>query len=63
MKSLLFTALVLSLSHAAFAQVGVGAKVPTGAEVIMDGSRAMLDEKWTYWEGPGFRSADRKSVV
>ena len=22
-----------------------------------DGSRKTLDEKWTYWEGPGFKSA------
>ena len=57
MKARLLTALTLTLSHAAFAQIGVGAKPPTGAEVIMDGSRAMLDEKWIYWEGPGFKSA------
>lgn len=57
MKARLLTALALTLSHAAFAQIGVGAKPPTGAEVIMDGSRAMLDEKWIYWEGPGFKSA------
>nr|WP_247235509.1 DUF1080 domain-containing protein [Telluribacter sp. SYSU D00476] len=34
------------------AQVGVGTKPPKGAEVLFDGSRKMLDEKWTYWEGP-----------
>lgn len=34
------------------AQVGVGAKPPGGAEVYLDGSRKMLDEKWTYWNGP-----------
>lgn len=32
--------------------IGVGAKPPPGAEVLFDGSRKMLDEKWTYWEGP-----------
>ena len=32
--------------------VGVGAKVPKGAEVLFDGSRKMLDEKWIYWQGP-----------
>lgn len=37
--------------------VGVGAKPIPGAEVILDGSRAMLDDKWTYWEGPRFSSA------
>lgn len=40
-----------------FADVGVGAKPVAGAEVILDGSRKMLDEKWTYWEGPGFKSS------
>ena len=27
---------------------------PRGAEVLFDGSREMLDAKWTYWEGPRF---------
>lgn len=44
-------------SFAADPQVGVGAKPVAGAEVIMDGSREMLDAKWTYWEGPGFKSS------
>lgn len=35
-----------------YAQVGVGAKAPKGAEILFDGSRKILDEKWTYWEGP-----------
>ncbi len=39
------------------ADVGVGAKPEPGAEVLFDGSRAMLEEKWTYWEGPGFRAS------
>ncbi|GAB3717154.1 hypothetical protein GCM10027592_59060 [Spirosoma flavus] len=34
------------------AQVGVGTKPAKGAEVLFDGSRKMLDEKWTYWQGP-----------
>jgi len=51
--ALLFT----SLSAVALADVGVGAKPPAGAEVVIDGTRAMLDEKWIYWEGPGFKSA------
>lgn len=33
---------------------GVGVKAPKDAEVLFDGSRKMLDEKWTYWEGPRF---------
>lgn len=37
--------------------VGVGVAAEKGAEVILDGSRAMLDEKWTYWQGPGFASS------
>lgn len=38
------------------AQIGVGAEPPTDAEMLFDGSREMLDEKWTYWEGPRFSS-------
>jgi len=37
--------------------IGVGAQPEADAEVIIDGSRKMLDEKWTYWKGPRFRSA------
>ncbi len=44
-------------SLAADKHIGVGAKPVPGAEVILDGSRAMLDEKWTYWEGPRFASS------
>lgn len=39
------------------AEVGVGAKPLPGAELILDGTREMLNEKWTYWEGPGFGSS------
>jgi hypothetical protein len=52
----LFLAVVFA-SRLAMADVGVGAKPLPGAEQIIDGSRAMLDEKWTYWEGPGFKSS------
>ena len=38
------------------AGVGVGARPVDGAEVIFDGSREMLDAKWTYWKGPRFAS-------
>lgn len=38
-------------------RLGVGAEPPPGAEVLFDGSREMLDAKWTYWEGPGFASS------
>ena len=37
-------------------KTGVGIKAPKSAEIIFDGSRKMLDEKWTYWEGPRFSS-------
>ncbi|HRE83994.1 MAG TPA: DUF1080 domain-containing protein [Opitutaceae bacterium] len=47
-------ALVAPLAHAA---VGVGAKPLPEAEVLIDGTRALLDEKWTYWEGPRFSSS------
>ena len=39
------------------ADVGVGAKPLPGAEVILDGTRATLDAKWTYWQGPRFGSS------
>jgi hypothetical protein len=39
------------------AGVGVGEKPIPGAEVIFDGSREMLDTKWTYWEGPAYASS------
>jgi hypothetical protein len=39
------------------AEVGVGAKPLAGAEVLIDGTRATLDGKWTYWEGPRFGSS------
>jgi hypothetical protein len=37
--------------------IGVGAKPVKSAEVYFDGSRRMLDEKWTYWEGPRLAAA------
>lgn len=43
-------------SCAATQRLGVGAAPPPDAEVLFDGSREMLDEKWTYWEGPRFSS-------
>jgi hypothetical protein len=36
---------------------GIGAPPPPGAEVLIDGTRRLLDEKWTYWEGPRFSSS------
>jgi hypothetical protein len=42
---------------AADPQIGVGAKPIARAEIILDGSRQLLDEKWTYWKGPRFGSS------
>ncbi len=39
-----------------FAQTGVGAKAPAGAKMLFDGSRKMLDQKWTYWAGPRLKA-------
>jgi len=47
---------VVAVSDAT-AEVGVGAKPIKEAEVIFDGSREMLDAKWTYWKGPRFSSS------
>jgi len=59
MKTILAVALLCVVVHivAASPSVGIGAAPPRGAEVLFDGSRKMLDEKWTYWEGPGFKSS------
>lgn len=39
------------------ADIGVGAAPEEGAELVFDGTREMLDAKWTYWEGPRFASS------
>jgi len=54
---LLGTVLGVGFGSIASAAVGVGAPPLKGAEVLIDGSRKLLDEKWTYWEGPGFASS------
>jgi hypothetical protein len=43
--------------HALRGDVGTGARPTPGAEVLIDGTRKTLDDKWTYWEGPGFKSS------
>jgi hypothetical protein len=50
-------ALALALPLESIAGVGVGAKPIPGAEILIDGTRATLDEKWIYWEGPRFGSS------
>lgn len=52
-----FLTAALTLAWNATAGVGVGAKPLKKAEMLLDGTRQMLDEKWTYWQGPGFKSA------
>ncbi|HTD66738.1 MAG TPA: DUF1080 domain-containing protein [Candidatus Limnocylindria bacterium] len=37
--------------------IGVGAKPTNKADVLIDGTRQTLDEKWTYWRGPRFASS------
>jgi len=37
--------------------IGVGAAPPPGAEVLINGTRKLLDDKWTYWKGPRFASS------
>lgn len=56
MKNLLLIMFCFTFSVGVNAQVGVGTKAPKGAEVFFDGSRKMLDEKWTYWEGPRLKA-------
>jgi hypothetical protein len=57
MKIPLLAVSSILLAGAAHAGTGVGAKPIEGAEVVFDGSREMLDAKWTYWQGPGFKSS------
>lgn len=47
----------LGITANAQAQIGVGAKAPEEAEILFDGSRKILNEKWTYWEGPRFSAS------
>ncbi|MFM8727202.1 MAG: family 16 glycoside hydrolase, partial [Planctomycetaceae bacterium] len=54
---MLFLLTLILLPRLTKADVGVGAKPVAGAEMLLDGSREMLDEKWTYWDGPGFGSS------
>jgi hypothetical protein len=61
-KAVLFPLLALFLAGCGVAgrggpAVGVGARPVAGAQVLFDGTRAMLDEKWTYWQGPRFASS------
>lgn len=46
------TPAVNASSSEVLGEVGVGVTAPSDAEVFFDGTREMLDEKWTYWDGP-----------
>lgn len=37
--------------------IGVGATAPKEATVLFDGTKAMLDQNWTYWEGPRLKAS------
>ena len=52
LAALLLLGTLLTTGHRTHAAVGVGAPPPADAQVLFDGSREMLDAKWTYWEGP-----------
>lgn len=51
-RVLLLILFVGALLPQAYAQVGVGTKPIKGAKIFFDGSRKMLDKKWTYWKSP-----------
>ncbi len=47
---------ILLLPFSISAQTGVGVQKPAKAQQLFDGSREMLDQKWTYWEGPRLKA-------
>ncbi len=49
---LLMAFVLIYCGRSGFAQTGVDAKAPKNAEVLFNGTKKMLHEKWTYWEGP-----------
>lgn len=51
-NNLLLILFLFFLSFSVKAQIGVGAKAPKKSQMLFDGSKKMLEEKWTYWEGP-----------
>jgi hypothetical protein len=56
-KTSLFVLLLGLSAQAQEKTLGVGSQPIPGAEVLIDGTKATLDAKWQYWEGPGFKSA------
>lgn len=57
-KLILLGVSLLGFQLNSFAQVGVGTQPISGAEVVLDGSKEMLLEKWEYWKGPRFQAKD-----
>lgn len=51
-RTFLVAVFFLGVLFQADAQVGVGTKPIKGAKFLFDGSRKMLDKKWTYWKSP-----------
>lgn len=45
-----------SIKQTPSAYTGVGVAPIDGATILFDGSKEMLDEKWTYWEGPRLKA-------
>ncbi len=54
--SIVFIAACITVTAVAQKNIGVGAKPTKGAEMYFDGTRKMLDEKWTYWNGPRLKA-------
>lgn len=48
----LFLLIGIGFSKSVSAQTGVGAIPIKGAKMYFDGTREMLDAKWTYWKSP-----------
>jgi hypothetical protein len=53
--SILFLAVILMTAVSCSQNpIGIGAKAPSGAELLFDGSSESLHQNWIYWEGPRF---------
>ena len=37
-------------------KIGLGATAPFDSDILFDGSRYLLDKKWTYWDGPRLKA-------
>ncbi len=53
---ILIMSLLVAIPYFGKKPIGVGAMPPVSTEILFDGTRELLDEKWTYWEGPRFSS-------